>query len=91
MFHWKAQGLAIKSKLEVVEPCQEIGWTGISIGMRAEHLWHFEATADGTKVRTEESLSGWLTRFLALFDRQFLEKSMANSLAMLKEQAEKAV
>lgn len=88
IFRWKAQGLNITSTLEAVEPPRLIGWTGRSIGMKAVHIWHFEAAADGTKVTTEESLSGWLTRLLAFFDKHFLQKSIAKSLATLKERAE---
>ncbi|MBE2272331.1 MAG: SRPBCC family protein [Anaerolinea sp.] len=90
VFRWKAQGLAITSTLQVVDPCRQIGWTGVSLGMKAIHLWHFEATPEGTRVTVEESLSGWFTRLLAWFDRTFLTKSMASSLALLKAQAEKS-
>lgn len=89
VFRWKAQGLNITSTLQAVESPALIGWTGTSIGMKAVHIWHFESTDTGTKVTTEESLSGWLTRLMSLFDRQFLQKSIAKSLAILKEQAEK--
>lgn len=87
-FRWKAQGLKITSTLEAVEPLRLIGWTGRSMGMKAVHIWHFEAAPDGTRVTTEESLSGWLTRLLAFFDKRFLQKSIAKSLATLKERAE---
>ncbi|MBK8034623.1 MAG: SRPBCC family protein [Chloroflexi bacterium] len=90
VFRWKAQGLAITSTLQVVDPCHQIGWTGGSLGMKAIHLWHFEATPEGTRVTVEESLSGWFTRLLAWFDRAFLTKSIASSLALLKAQAEKS-
>lgn len=90
VFRWKAQGLTITSTLGVVEPPNRIGWTGRSIGMKAVHLWHFEPAPEGTQVTTEESLSGWLTRLMALFDKRFLQKSMAQSLARLKERAESA-
>jgi uncharacterized membrane protein len=88
VFRWKAQGLTSTSILKVVAPPNQIGWTGNSMGMKAVHIWHFEATPDGTKVTTEESLSGWLTRLLALFDKNFLQKSMAKSLTTLKERVE---
>lgn len=90
VFRWKAQGLTITSTLQVVEPPRQIGWTGVAMGMKAAHLWHFEAVPEGTKVSTEESLSGWFTRLMALFDRKFLNKSMAASLATLKRRAEEA-
>ena len=88
VFRWKAQGLTITSTLRAFAPPNQIGWTGTSMGMKAVHIWHFEAAPDGTKVTTEESLSGWLTRLLALFDKNFLQKSMAKSLTTLKERVE---
>ena len=91
VFRWKAAGLAITSKIQVFDPYTNLGWTGDSIGMKAIHVWHFEATDNGTRVQVEESLSGWLTRLMCLFDRNFLQKSMAKSLATLKNQAEKSV
>jgi hypothetical protein len=43
---------------------------------------------DDTRVITEESLSGWLTRLPKLFDPNFLEKSLEASLKLLKNKAE---
>jgi hypothetical protein len=37
---------------------------------------------------SEESLSGWLTRLMLLFDKHFLEKSLEATLQRLKLQAE---
>lgn len=90
-FLWKAQGLTIQSTLEVVEPYRQIGWTGTAMGMKARHIFYFDALPEGTHVKVEESLSGWFTRLLCLFDRHFLQKSMAKSLAILKEHVEKSV
>lgn len=89
IFRWKAKGLAITSTLHTVELHHLIGWTGVSLGMFAIHNWTFEALGAGTRVTTEESLSGWLTRLLKLSDARFLEKSLQASLARLKAQAEK--
>jgi len=85
---WKAKGLGINSTIRELEPGRRIGWTGDSIGMRAIHLWTFEPQEGGTRVITEESLSGWFSRILKLFDQTFLEKSLAGSLQVLKTQAE---
>ncbi len=89
-FRWKAQGLTITSTLQAVDRHRQIAWTGISMGMKAVHIWHFEPVDGGTRVTTEESLSGWLTRLLAFMDSRFLDKSMAASLELLKSQAEKS-
>ncbi|MBX3054098.1 MAG: SRPBCC family protein [Caldilineaceae bacterium] len=88
VFRWKAKGLSIVSTLHTVEPRHEIGWTGVSLGMYALHNWTFEAHGDTTRVISEESLSGWLTRLLKLFDPKFLEKSLDASLQTLKNRAE---
>lgn len=87
-FRWKAKGLNIVSTLHTVKPHQQIGWTGISLGMFAVHNWTFEARGEATLVTTEESLSGWLTRLMKLFDPQFLEKSMESSLQGLKRKTD---
>ncbi len=87
-FRWKAKGLKIVSTLHTVEPQRQIGWTGDALGMFAIHNWTFEAQNLGTRVSTEESLSGWLVRLLKIFDPQFLDKSLEASLQTLKAQAE---
>jgi len=88
IFHWKAKGLAIKSTLQTVEVKHRIGWTGVSLGMYAIHNWTFEPQGDSTLVTTEESLSGWMTRLMKLFNPYFLEKSLEGSLKVLKSEAE---
>jgi uncharacterized protein YndB with AHSA1/START domain len=88
IFRWKAQGINITSTLQEVEPGRRIGWTGSAIGMTAVHIWTFEPREDGTWVITEESLSGWLPRILKIFDPAFLEKSLDESLQVLKAKAE---
>ncbi len=89
IFRWKAKGLNIVSTLQAVEPGRTIGWTGDSIGMRAVHIWHFEPQAGGTRVVTEESLSGWFPRLMKMFSPAFLENSLAASLQTLKTRAER--
>ena len=89
VFRWKVKGLAITSTLHTVEPNQHIGWTGVSLGMYAIHNWTFERQGENTHVVTEESLSGWLTRLMKLFDPLFLEKSLEMSLQILKATSER--
>ena len=88
VFHWKSKGLSITSTIQMVEPMQSIGWTGKSFGMQAIHIWTFETYKEGTHVTTEESLTGWVPRIMKLFDPKFLEKSMLNSLQVLKSHVE---
>lgn len=87
-FQWKASGLSMKSTLEVVDAPRHVGWTGDSIGMHAIHIWHLEPDRNQTVVHVEESLSGWLARFLSATNREFLKQSMARSLQVLKQQSE---
>ncbi len=88
IFRWKAKGLGIVSKLHTVEKNHQIGWTGNSLGMSAIHNWTFVAQGNATRVITEESMDGWLTRLMKFFDPQFLEKSLKASLKILKANAE---
>lgn len=83
-FRWKSQGLNIQSEIRELNPGQRIGWVGDSLGMRAIHIWDFEPNENGTLVTSHESMSGWLTRLLKLFDRNFLQKSMSKSLQELQ-------
>lgn len=89
-FRWKAMGVNITSVLREVVTHQTIGWSGESIGMSAVHVWRFERQRNGTKVITEESLSGWLPRLIKLFKPEFLDEALAKSLQTLKVEVEKA-
>lgn len=91
IFRWKAKGLNIVSTIHTLEPQKEIGWTGVSLGMFAIHNWRFESQGSNTTVITEESLSGWLTRLLKMFDPHFLEKSLEGTLNLLKAQVEQKI
>jgi uncharacterized membrane protein len=88
-FKWKANGASIRSTVQELEPGRSIGWTGKSLGMQAIHVWRFEPSGSGTRVVTEESLSGWFATLLRLFDRAFLDKSLAGALRALKDEAER--
>lgn len=89
IFRWKAAGLNITSTLQVVDPPRQIGWTGVSLGMKAIHLWTFTPEGDGTRVTTEESLSGWMPTLIRLFSPRFLEQSLEKSLQTLKNAVER--
>lgn len=80
--------MTIRSRLHTVEPNRRIGWTGSALGMYAIHNWTFEADEKTTRAFTEESLSGWLTRLMKLFDPHFLEKSLEAALQRLKNESE---
>lgn len=89
-FRWKANGLGITSTIQELEPGRRIGWTGDSLGMQAVHTFTLRPKNGGTRVTTEESISGWLARILKLFDANYLDKSLAGSLQALKTRAEAA-
>ena len=38
VFQWKPGGMTINSTIEVVEPNERIGWTGIAIGTQARRI-----------------------------------------------------
>lgn len=87
-FVWKANGLKIASCIEDLEPSRRIGWTGKALGMNAIHTWKTEPQDRGTRVLSEESMSGWFIRLIGIFDRDFLSKSLAAALQELKARAE---
>ena len=89
VFRWKAKGMNITSLLQVLEPKRRVGWTGRSLGMNAIHVWVLDPRGEGTRVVTEESLSGWFPRVLKIFDSHFLEKSLMRSLQVLKARVER--
>jgi uncharacterized protein YndB with AHSA1/START domain len=60
-FWWTTGGAAIHSRLVLVQPREQFGWTGRAYGAKAIHLWKLKPLPDGrTLVRTEESMSGFL-------------------------------
>lgn len=87
-FRWKAQGLTIQSRIHTLQADRRIGWTGTALGMYAIHNWAFEPHGEATLAMTEESLSGWLTRLMKLFDPHFLDKSLEATLRRLKNKSE---
>lgn len=88
-FRWKSGSVPISSELAVVDPPREIGWTGSTMGIRAVHVFHFEARDGGTLARSEESWEGWMARLLRGYSRRTLEKTINTVLADLKAEAER--
>jgi hypothetical protein len=87
-FQWKSGGLTITSTIQVVEPNQQIGWTGKALGTRASHIWNLEPHNGGTMLATEESMEGWPIAMLKLFMPNFLERSLDTWVQSLKSKAE---
>ncbi len=88
VFHWRASGVNITSRIDELVPRQRVSWTGDSLGMHAIHNWEFEQRDDGILVRTEESISGWLAQIIGLFLPHYLDKALDQSLQTLRDAAE---
>ena len=76
------------STLQEVESNRRITWTGVTMGMKAIHIWMLEPQSNGTLAITEESRPRRLSRLLKTFDPTFLEKSLEVSLQVLKTRVE---
>ena len=88
IFQWKSGGLNITSTIQVVEPHQRIGWIGKTLGARSRHIWILQPHDNGTILKTEESMDGWLISILKLVSPKFLEKSLDTWLQSLKIRVE---
>lgn len=84
VFVWKTGGLKITSKLHTVKPVLEFGWTGTIGWIKAVHNWYFERINNGTRVKVEESMTG----FGASLMKRTLKKGMIQNLQELKKFAE---
>ena len=89
VFRWKAGPGRITSTLVVVDPPREIGWTGTTLGVRAEHVWRLEARNGGCAVTTEESWDGPLVRVFRRWSQRTVEKALRDGSAHLKAEAER--
>lgn len=87
-FDWKSGGLTIHSTLHTVAPDRALGWSGTAFGAFAVHNWTFTAGTDGTVVRVEEGMEGWLVSLLRPLFQKRLDASIAKWLALLQQQAE---
>lgn len=87
-FRWKANGAPVRSRIEQIEAPGLVVWSGRSLGLRAIHLWRLEPAPDGgTRVTTEESLSGLPARVARRGAQRILEKSLDSFLAALAAEA----
>ncbi|AXL93012.1 hypothetical protein C4J65_35660 [Streptomyces sp. CB09001] len=89
-FRWKLGGMPIRSTLAVVEPQQELCWTGVLAGTRAVHRFRLTSLDGGraTEVLSEESIGGPLIALY--FPSAKLRTVLQNWLAALKSTAETA-
>jgi uncharacterized protein YndB with AHSA1/START domain len=89
VFRWKAGPSSLTSALQVVDPPKEIAWTGTTMGIRAVHVFRFQAKDGGTLARSEESWEGLLARLLKGYSRRTLDKGIRSVLSHLKVEAER--
>ncbi|MFC5381810.1 SRPBCC family protein [Aquipuribacter nitratireducens] len=86
-FRWRSGGVWITSTVVELEEGRAIAWTGRAVGTRAVHTWVLDEVPGGTRVRTEESMSGWLPRLLPGAVRRTLENGVASTLDALAAEA----
>lgn len=87
-FVWRSGPGTITSVLRSVEHGRELGWTGVTMGVHAVHVWRIEATQRGSRVTTEESWSGWSTRFMHKRLERVLRDAVFHGLHTLKTEVE---
>jgi uncharacterized protein YndB with AHSA1/START domain len=91
VFRWKAGPSTLTSTLQMVDPPREIAWTGTTMGIKAVHVFRFQASDGATLARSEESWEGLLASLLKGYSRRTLNKEIRGVLAHLKSEAERRV
>ena len=89
VFRWKAGPSSLTSTLQVVDPPDAIVWTGRTMGIRAIHVFRFEAREGGTLARSEESWEGPIASLLKGWSRRTLKKGIDDVLSHLKAESER--
>jgi hypothetical protein len=87
-FRWKAGGSRIRSRVEEIDPLRTLAWSGKSLGIRAIHVWRFEAHGGTTRAYTSESFDGLLAKLMAGSLTKMLKQALAQGLQALKKEAE---
>ena len=88
-FRWKAGGATMSSRLEVVTPPSEIGWTGKAMGINAVHVFQLEGRNGGTLAISQESFRGLIPSVLKSYSRKILQRGIDGILSALKVEAER--
>ena len=88
-FEWVAGGLFIRSRIEVYDAPQAIGWTGAAPLISARHVYRLTDLDDGgTLVETDESFSGLFARVLPGVARRMMDRALTSGLEALRAEAE---
>jgi hypothetical protein len=88
-FDWKVNGMNIHSVFMVVDYGKCLSWVGKTLGASAEHSWYLEPDKEGTLVRVEERMWGWLIRLFKNKMNKDLRADMRYWLDALKEESER--
>ena len=89
-FEWKAGPGAIRSEVVEAERPRSAAWKGRTFGIRAVHIWVFEAAGPGlTRVRSAESWTGLLPRLLPGVLRRAVRRALDEGLPALRAEAER--
>jgi uncharacterized protein YndB with AHSA1/START domain len=89
VFRWKSGPSTLTSTLQVVDPPHQIAWTGTTMGIKAVHVFRFQANDVGTLARSEESWEGLIASLLKGYSRKTLDKGIRSVLSHLKTEAER--
>jgi Polyketide cyclase / dehydrase and lipid transport len=88
-FRWKAGPGTITSRIEHLDRPRLVVWSGRTLGIRAIHVWRFEARDGNTLARTEESYDGLVARVLRRSLQKMLDTALTDGAGYLKTEAEK--
>jgi hypothetical protein len=84
-----ASGKTLTSALLVVDPPRKIAWTGRTMGVKAIHVFGFEARDGGTLARSEDSWDGPIATLFRGWSRKTLESGIQDVLSRLKVESER--
>jgi len=88
-FVWKMNRLTFDCHVDVMTPYEHFGWTGKKFGVYAIHHFKLKETSLGTEVLQEESMEGFLAKYLRFFFKLSLNVSSLQWLEQLKEESER--
>jgi hypothetical protein len=88
-FIWKSGHMTIASTILRVQVPYNLAWTGMTIGIKAVHIWRLEKRGEGVLVKTEESWDGLFPRVLRGPMQRMLKSSIDSGLLHLKAEAER--
>ncbi len=88
-FRWKSGSASLVSTLQAVDEPRELGWTGVTMGIHAVHVFRFDPSDDGTLASSAESFRGFIPSVLKGYSRKVLQRGIDGILRSLKTEAER--